>query len=39
MSELMSIIQGRRSIRRYQDKLIPEDHLQQILEAIRWSPS
>jgi len=39
MSNLMSIIQGRRSIRRYQDKLIPEDHLQQILEAIRWSPS
>jgi nitroreductase len=39
MSDLMSIIQGRRSIRRYQDKLITEDLLQQILDAIRWSPS
>ena len=39
MSDLMSIIKGRRSIRRYQDKLIPEDHLQQVLDAIRWSPS
>jgi len=39
MSDLMSIIQGRRSIRRYQDKLIPENHLLQILDAIRWSPS
>ena len=39
MSDLMSIIKGRRSIRRYQDKLIPEDHLQLVLDAIRWSPS
>ena len=39
MSDLMSIIKKRRSIRRYQDKSIPEDHLQQILDAIRWSPS
>lgn len=39
MSGLMSIIQGRRSIRRYQDKLIPEDHVHQILDAVRWSPS
>jgi nitroreductase len=39
MSDIMSIIKGRRSIRRYQDKLIPEDHLQQVLDAIRWSPS
>jgi nitroreductase len=39
MADLMSIIKGRRSIRRYQDREIPEAHLQQILEAIQWSPS
>ena len=39
MSELMSIIKGRRSIRRFQDKPVPEKDLQQILEAVQWSPS
>jgi len=39
MADLMSIIKGRRSIRRYQEKDIPEAHMQQILEAIQWSPS
>jgi len=39
MSELMEIIKGRRSIRRYQDREIPEEDLNQILKAIRWSPS
>ena len=39
MSDLMSTIRARRSIRRYQAQMIPDDHLQQILEAIRWSPS
>ena len=39
MSDLMSIIKGRRSIRRFQDKPVPEQDLQQILEAIQWSPS
>jgi nitroreductase len=33
------VIKGRRSIRRYQEKEVPEEHLQQILEAVRWSPS
>jgi nitroreductase len=39
MSGLMEIIKGRRSIRRYQDREIPEEDLNQVLEAIRWSPS
>jgi nitroreductase len=39
MSDLMSMIKGRRSIRRFQDKPVPEKDLQQILEAVQWSPS
>ena len=39
MSEFMEIIKGRRSIRRYQNKEIPKEDLNQVLEAIRWSPS
>jgi nitroreductase len=39
MSELMRIIKGRRSIRRYQDKEISDDVLNQLLESIRWAPS
>jgi len=39
MSDFMEIIKGRRGIRRYQDREIPQEDLNQILEAIRWSPS
>ena len=39
MADLMEIVKGRRSIRKYQDKEIPEDLLNQILESVRWSPS
>jgi nitroreductase len=39
MEDLMENIKGRRSIRRYQDKDVPETDLQQILESIQWSPS
>jgi len=39
MSDFMSIVKGRRSIRRFQDKPVPETDLQQILEAVQWSPS
>ena len=35
----MRIIKGRRSIRSYQDKGIPEELLEQVLESIQWSPS
>jgi len=39
MLDFMEIIKGRRGIRRYQDREIPEEDLNQVLEAIRWSPS
>ncbi len=37
--DLLEIIKGRRSIRRYQDKEVPDDAVNKILEAVRWSPS
>ena len=39
MGELMNIIKGRRSTRIYQEKDIPEQFLEQLLESIRWCPS
>ena len=39
MTDLMDAIKGRRSIRKYQEKEIPEAALRQILESIQWSPS
>jgi nitroreductase len=39
MADVIEVIHGRRSIRRYQDREIPEEHLTAILEAIRWAPS
>ncbi len=39
MGELMDAIKGRRSIRKYEDKPISEEQLNQILESVRWAPS
>jgi nitroreductase len=39
MADLKSIIQERRSIRRYQEKEVPEEMIQRILDSVRWSPS
>jgi nitroreductase len=39
MTDLMSIIENRRSIRKYEDKPVPPELLEQILEAVRWAPS
>jgi nitroreductase len=39
MPDLMNIIKGRRSIRKYQDKAVPEELLNQVLESVRWAPS
>ncbi|MBW1775368.1 MAG: nitroreductase family protein [Deltaproteobacteria bacterium] len=39
MADLKSIIQERRSIRRYQEKEVPEEMVQQILDSVRWAPS
>jgi nitroreductase len=39
MSEFMEIVKGRRSIRKYQEKEVPAEVLNQIFEAVQWSPS
>jgi nitroreductase len=39
MADLMSIIHGRRSIRRFQEKPVPDELLHKVLEAARWAPS
>lgn len=39
MTDLMSIIKGRRSIRRFQDKEVPQEIIERLLDSIRWSPS
>ena len=36
---LEKIIKGRRSIRSFQDKEIPDNEIEMILEAARWTPS
>jgi coenzyme F420-0:L-glutamate ligase / coenzyme F420-1:gamma-L-glutamate ligase len=35
----MEIMRGRRSVRRYQDRPVPRELLEEILEAARWAPS
>lgn len=39
MTDLMTLIQARRSIRKYEERPVPEQALQQVLESIRWAPS
>lgn len=39
MAELMAVIKGRRSIRKYQDKEVSAEQLNAVLEAVQWSPS
>jgi nitroreductase len=39
MSDLMDIIKTRRSIRRFQEKDVPDETLNRLLEAARWAPS
>lgn len=36
--DTLDAIHGRRSIRKYRDKPIPQDVLEQIIEAARWAP-
>ncbi len=36
---LEAIIRGRRSVRRYQDRLVPRELIFEVLEAARWAPS
>ncbi len=39
MPDLIEIIKERRSVRKYEDRDISEEMLNEILEAVRWSPS
>lgn len=39
MGDLMDIIKNRRSIRKYEDKPVPEELLNQVLESVKWAPS
>jgi nitroreductase len=39
MTDFMEILKGRRSIRRYEERDIPEVVLNQLLESVQWSPS
>jgi len=39
MAGLMEVIKARRSVRKYEERDVPEDVLNSILETVRWSPS
>jgi nitroreductase len=39
MAELMEVIKARRSVRKYEEKDVPGEVLNSILETVRWSPS
>jgi len=39
MSEFMSIIKERRSVRNYENKTISDEFLNKVLESVRWAPS
>ena len=39
MAEFFEVLKNRRSIRKYEEKEVPEEALQKILEAVQWTPS
>ncbi len=39
MADLMETIRERRSIRKYEERDIPDEMLETILEAVKWTPS
>jgi nitroreductase len=39
MTDFMEIVKGRRSIRKYQEKDVPQELLNHVLESVKWSPS
>jgi len=39
MSDLMTIIKERRSVRKYEDRPVPDELLQQIMDSVKWAPS
>src|SRR5437588_7705905 len=36
---LAALLQGRRSVRKYQARPVPREFIEQIIEAARWAPS
>lgn len=36
---ILDTVRGRRSIRRYEDRPVPRELVDQLLEAVRWAPS
>ncbi len=36
---IMKVIKERRSVRNFEDKAVPDDLLQTVLEAVQWTPS
>ena len=39
MNDLLELMKTRRSIRRYQDRDVPDELLEKVMEAGRWAPS
>jgi nitroreductase len=39
MTDLMTLMQERRSVRKYEERPVTEETLQKVLEAVRWAPS
>ena len=39
MKDFMEVVKTRRSMRKFEDKPVPDDMLNTLLEAVRWSPS
>jgi nitroreductase len=39
MADFMEVVRERRSVRKYEDRDVPEEMVAQILEAVKWSPS
>ena len=37
--DLVGIIRGRHSVRRYHERRVPRELIEQVLEAARWAPS
>ncbi len=37
--EIMKVIKERRSVRNFEDKPVPEELIQTVLEAVQWTPS
>ena len=39
MSDFIDVLKSRRSVRRFEEKEIPEELMNKVLESVQWSPS